>query len=549
MASTSNVPENDLPGRENKVPDWILAREGIKLVINGNCQEAEEIFSRNPDSIVIFAAHSFSVLMDAVLSFEDEKLTKALATLKEVEKKCAMESGWLKHVSQKVFGTTETKTPESLADKLEMQIILADSQVCIAILTFLQQDIAGYLKSGWVLRKAWKVYQRVYKEILNLYKENIGELHLPDPAHALLMSIEPQPESASSATSAWDVPESLTNGENEKIEKEAIIRLMGAVSFGYGLFQLGISLLPPSLMRLINILGFSADRQNGISSLMYARLGTDMRSPLATLALLWYHTIVRPFYVIDGTDVRAGVEASLFLLQESEKEFQHSPLFLFFRGRICRLEADIQGALNAFQSAVDNTKQRELKILCTHEIGWCHLIRWSSAFYAYLAALNAGALGDYSQHGLFGDLRNLSVGALRGTTLDEFLTKRCKRCPCDSPTIDIIIKDCQLTDQNDEPMPGLSKLILGCALCNRGLQYDALKPFRECMDMRKNVALDSYDAHVSAFCQYELGALLLRDEQTRAEGRLLLQKMAQYGKYDFDNKLNVRVYSLLRQHG
>lgn len=56
---------------------------------------------------------------------------------------------------------------------------------------------------------------------------------------------------------------------------------MGAVSFGFGLFQLGVSLLPPSLTRLISILGFSTSRQNGIACLMYARLGVDMRAPLA----------------------------------------------------------------------------------------------------------------------------------------------------------------------------------------------------------------------------------------------------------------------------
>lgn len=66
------------------------------------------------------------------------------------------------------------------------------------------------------------------------------------------------------------------------IKKETIVRLMGAISFGYGLFQLGISLLPPSIMKLINLLGFNANRQNGIACLMYARQGVDMRAPLAT---------------------------------------------------------------------------------------------------------------------------------------------------------------------------------------------------------------------------------------------------------------------------
>lgn len=71
-------------------------------------------------------------------------------------------------------------------------------------------------------------------------------------------------------------------GKEENVEKESIVRLMGAISFGYGLFQLGISLLPPSIMKLINLLGFSASRESGVACLMYAREGSDMRAPLAT---------------------------------------------------------------------------------------------------------------------------------------------------------------------------------------------------------------------------------------------------------------------------
>lgn len=58
---------------------------------------------------------------------------------------------------------------------------------------------------------------------------------------------------------------------------------MGAVSFGYGLLQLGISLLPPALVKITSILGFHGNRHAGLSNLMYARLSTDMRAPLAML--------------------------------------------------------------------------------------------------------------------------------------------------------------------------------------------------------------------------------------------------------------------------
>lgn len=110
------------------------------------------------------------------MTFEDDKLSVALACLKETEKRCATQTGWLKSMKTKVFGAESTV---SRADNLETQIILADSQLCIATLTFLQQDIAGYFKGGWVMRKSWKVYQHAYNEISQLYKQIVGDLQLP----------------------------------------------------------------------------------------------------------------------------------------------------------------------------------------------------------------------------------------------------------------------------------------------------------------------------------------------------------------------------------
>ena len=66
------------------------------------------------------------------------------------------------------------------------------------------------------------------------------------------------------------------------ISASTVKRLMCAVSFGYGIFHLAVSLLPPKLLNVIHFLGFEGDRQTGIQALHFARTGTDMRGPLAT---------------------------------------------------------------------------------------------------------------------------------------------------------------------------------------------------------------------------------------------------------------------------
>ncbi|XP_076270609.1 tetratricopeptide repeat protein 39C-like isoform X2 [Rhynchophorus ferrugineus] len=576
-------------------PEWVMAREGINLIINNNHTDAEHLFLRYPDSLVMYAGYSFAVFMDALMSFEEEKLAKAISVLKEVEKRCTNQNGWLKSISQKVFGGSNDNT-QTLTEQLETQIILADSQVCLAILTFLQQDISGYFKGGWVLRKAWKVYQKVYKEILTLYKEKIGELQLPDPVLSPLTPTAVPEFADQTGSSEWSVPDTPINGDYRKIDTDTIIRLMGAISFGHGLFQLGVSLLPPSLMRLVSILGFAANRQNGIACLMYARMGVDMRAPLASLALLWYHTIVRPFYAIDGINVQAGVESALVLIAESEKEFSNSALFLFFAGRTNRLNSNISEALTSFQRANDNANQREIKILCLHEIGWCYLIqldyenakntflylkctsRWSKAFYLYLAAICAGATRDMHSYSLFDDLQSCS-GGTRGGQLDEFLNRRFECCPkdaesakrfstvyfkllvfemlylwnalasCTRANIEKIVSDCDNTEfPQDEPRNGISELILGICLSIQKKNQEALSSFKKCLEKRSHEPNNSIDAHISAFSQFELGYMLIQNEETREEGRLYLQHIEKYSRYDFESRLNVRIHATLKHY-
>lgn len=56
------------------------------------------------------------------------------------------------------------------------------------------------------------------------------------------------------------------------------------------------------------------------------------------LALLWFHTVVRPFFALDGSDSRAGLEEAKEILRRKEAAYPNSSLFMFFKGRIQRLE-------------------------------------------------------------------------------------------------------------------------------------------------------------------------------------------------------------------
>uniref|UniRef100_A0A182UCC8 Tetratricopeptide repeat protein 39C n=1 Tax=Anopheles melas TaxID=34690 RepID=A0A182UCC8_9DIPT len=728
----------------DELQDWEYVKRGITLWLNNMPKAAEDSFKDRPSSVHIVAGHTFISFMNAVISWETEKMNEAQSRLRELEKQCAGDVGWLKSVRSKLFGSSEPH--KSLTETLEEQIILADSQLCLTILVSLGQDIGGFVKGGWLLRKAWKVYQHTYQQIYQLYSEQLqsdggtsfpqaplrlqqqskdagtgmrvsldlgtpcsadwtvpnSTLQSPDDSSKWSSHLEAlrksktttfeladsgrgegssfseltssesdpsgsggsvkksyttdfvgitSPSRAGSSTESLDdhndtnvlenvsvprdhlvldlgqgstrrvngrngmqsPPKASTNwrsfntpaGEShapDEILPEDIHRLMGAISFGYGVFQLSISLLPPSLLKLISFLGFEGDRAMGIACLSFSRQSTDMRAPLATLALLWYYTIVTPFFALDGSNLSMEISAAQELIDEANEQFAKSSLFLFFRGRVERLK----DAIRAYELAYRSSAQREIKLLCLHEIGWCRLIQldygtamrnfkelkqcsqFSKSFYSYLTAICEGSFGQFSNLVKWRAeiLELINRSPQKDSQIERYIFRRCLKLPraesgeqpkyssslywkylvfemlflwnalssCNEEQLASMVADCsQPTDAFSEPMVGISRLILGACLSCLARYEEAIGAFRECIFMRETLEhQEQQDMHISAFAYYELAVLLLRQdtagEDGRAEARrLLLHAQQHFKNYDFDNRVSVRIHTVLKR--
>uniref|UniRef100_A0A182NQS6 Tetratricopeptide repeat protein 39C n=1 Tax=Anopheles dirus TaxID=7168 RepID=A0A182NQS6_9DIPT len=730
----------------DELKDWEYVKQGIALWLNNMPKAAEDSFKDRPSSVHIVAGHTFISFMNAVISWETEKMNEAQVRLRELEKQCAGDVGWLKSVRSKLFGSSEPR--KSLTETLEEQIILADSQLCLAILVSLGQDIGGFVKGGWLLRKAWKVYQHTYQQIYQLYCDTLeanegssfpqaplkhqqqqarngtvftvpldlgtpsstdwtvpnSTLQSPDDckwsshldalrksktttfeptdsgpgegsSFSEMTSSESDPSGSggsvkksytadfigiTSPSGAGSSTESLDNsslqpiergssiprdqlmldlgqgnvrrinawnglpprasvswrpltapcepGPNEReIHPEDIHRLMGAISFGYGVFQLSISLLPPSLLKLISFLGFEGDRTMGIACLSFSRQSTDMRAPLATLALLWYYTIVTPFFALDGSNLNLEISAAQELIDEANDQFANSSLFLFFRGRVERLKSNIQDAIRAYELAYRSSAQREIKLLCLHEIGWCRLIQldygtamknfkelklcsqFSKSFYLYLTAICEGSFGQFSNLVKWRAeiLELINRSPQKDSQIERYIFRRCLKLPrteggeqpkytsslywkylvfemlflwntlgsCNVEQLESMVADCsQPMDAFSEPMVGISRLILGACLSCLTRYDEAVRAYRECIAMRERYEHQEQqqDVHISAFAYYELAVLLLRQQQNAEDGRaearrLLVHAQQNFKNYDFDNRVSVRIHTVLKR--
>ncbi|KAK9403359.1 tetratricopeptide repeat protein 39C [Crotalus adamanteus] len=528
--------------------DAELALAGINMLLNNGFRESDQLFRkyRNHSPLMSFGA-SFVSFLNAMMTFEEEKMQLACDDLKATEKLCeSEEAGVIETIKNKIKKNVDgRKAAPSMIERLQRQIIMADCQVYLAVLSFVKQELSAYIKGGWILRKAWKIYNKCYADIntlQELYQKKITQESLTSDA---------------------------TNDNHiaaEGVTEDSLNRLKGAVSFGYGLFHLCISMVPPNLLKIINLLGFPGDRLQGLSSLMYASESKDMKAPLATLALLWYHTVVRPFFALDGSDTKAGLQEAEEILQKKEAAYPNSSLFMFFKGRIQRLECQINSALTSFNTALElATDQREIQHVCLYEIGWCSMIEmnFKDAFESF--ELCQGATGEVNgAQTVFKEVQKLFKR--KNNQIEQFSVKKADRFRKQKPTkqlcvlasIEVLylwkaLPNCSFTNLqhmsqacqeiDDSIVVGLKNLLLGAIHKCLGNAEDAVQFFQRAL---KDEICHQNNLYVQPYACYELGCLLLENPQSVPRGKvLLLQAKEEFTGYDFENRLHVRIHAAL----
>ena len=180
----------------------------------------------------------------------------------------------------------------TLEDRLIRQIVTGDSLLYQSILIFINQDITSYIKGGWCLRKAWKLYEKTLKEITQIHERAKKREGNPNPCttnHSAHIVVVPEgipnggetPTRGSRSSSFGSDSGSLDGKDVVDLPLTTSTRLVGSVSFGYGILKLVVSLVPPKILKLIEFLGFDGDRPSGLIHLDLASKTRDMKAPLA----------------------------------------------------------------------------------------------------------------------------------------------------------------------------------------------------------------------------------------------------------------------------
>ncbi|XP_051943795.1 tetratricopeptide repeat protein 39C-like isoform X3 [Hippocampus zosterae] len=307
-------------------------------------------------------------------------------------------------------------------------------------------------------------------------------------------------------------------------------------------------------------------------------------SHVSVLALLWYHTVVQPFFALDDSDTHSGLAEAKAILRQRETTYPNSSLFMFFKGRVQRLESQMSAALTSFNSALQlASEQREIQHVCLYEIGWCNMIelnyseafkaferlknesRWSQCYYAYLTAVCQGAMGDLQgASGVFNDVQKLFKR--KNNQIELFSMKKAEKlrmpslskelcilsiieilylwkalCNCSTSKLHTMMQVLQAID--DASCAGLKNLLLGTVNKCLHNKKDAIQYFEVALRDEMGLLSNSY---VQPYACYELGCMLLNDSESAGKGHtLMLQAKEDYAGYDFENRLHVRIHSAL----
>ncbi|KAM9819552.1 tetratricopeptide repeat protein 39B-like isoform 1-T2 [Syngnathus typhle] len=312
------------------------------------CSSALDLFLNNKfsDALALLApwksqsmyhAMGFSsmLVMQAGMTFDPKDMNAAMESLSDALLTCQR--------FRKKTGIMETlvnlwhrQSPESLTEE-EMHAELCYAEVLLqkAALTFLDESIIGFIKGGMRIRNSYQIFKEC---------------------------------------------QALVQGSTEMEKTSMYVHFKGGVSMGIGSFNLMLSLLPARILKLMEFLGFSGDREVGLSELRAGASSDSLRSILSTLTLLMFHLYIS--VILGSGDV--DLSEAEALLEPYANRFPNGALMLFYVARISLLKGNITIAEEKFHACIGAQQEwRQIHHLCYWELMWAYSFEqnWREAYH------------------------------------------------------------------------------------------------------------------------------------------------------------------------
>ncbi|XP_025929308.1 tetratricopeptide repeat protein 39B isoform X2 [Apteryx rowi] len=481
--------------------------------------------------------YSTILVMQAAMTFEQQDIQMGISTMKEALQTCQRfrkRSTVVESLSNLV-----SKQPVDQLSEEEMhaEVCYAECLLQKAALTFVQdENMINFIKGGLKIRTSYQIYKE---------------------CHQVLQ---------------------MTQGNKSKIE--TYHQFEGGVKLGIGAFNLMLSLLPGRILRLLEFIGFSGNRELGLHQLREGASGSSLRAILCTFTLLVYHTYVS---LILGTG-EANLHEADSLLEPYLQKFPNAQI--------------------TFQECIAAQQEwKQIHHLCYWELMWCYTFqqnwlqayryadllskesRWSKAIYVFQKAAILCMLpeDDVKRTGedtvsLFRQVDGLKQRiAGKSIPTEKFAVRKARRYASSQPVklilpalemmyvwngFAIVGKRADLTEnllvtiekeetalQNETNHSEyymddvcMLQLLKGLCLKHLGRLMQAELCFNQVIQSEKQI---KYDNYLVPFTLYELGLLYKQQDERGKAIRFIETAKNNYKEYSMESRLHFRIHAAL----
>ncbi|KAJ1927282.1 hypothetical protein IWQ60_003054 [Tieghemiomyces parasiticus] len=402
------------PGPDRANPDARLDSDiqqitaVLGLFLDSRLQEAEDAARRlQADSLYGSLGYGLILYLKAVMTFEDENIQAAMDALKVTFDRSARarkdlrgssnggadSPGAASSASSFVggFGSGMMDTLGGFLGKnngaqgmrtmtrnqLHAELVHAETTLLRAVLNIYSEDgLINFLKEGLHVRSSYLVYRD--------FGKFLDWAALPENADVRARVLDDH--------------------------------LVSGIVLGLAIFNLILSLLPAKYLRVVEIFGFTGNRDLALGMLevacgwrapggaeqvpaIYAS-PNGLRRPFSDMVLLFYHTVFASAFPVSGVNIRLAQR----IIAHHLSRHQHSVIFMYFGARTHQILAEVPSAVVEYQYTIKIQSQWvQIQHLCYWELIINHFAmlqfqpqpikyldiliehsRWSKAVYAYV---------------------------------------------------------------------------------------------------------------------------------------------------------------------
>jgi len=302
--------------------------EGISFIWNNKFNEAEGIFASKKDSNPRYALHYAEVaFLRSFITADTTDTETAISRLKAAKK--------LAELQLKSYERGVAPAGSSVTDKRELANLYLDCRVVFGdtlyMLAVLQLTRDSKLKGALNMRKSWKVFEDSLKDVK----------HAKDP-----------------------------NLYNEE--------LVRCLNFGAGFFFFAMSIIPQKFLKVVELIGFRADRDLGLKYIHECNDAGGIRAPFATIVLL-FNNLLLPRGLANPAKYLREADA---LIKDSLFKYPEGSLFQVMGSHCARKQFDIDGGIKFMEDAIGNCTRLNVEpLIYKYELANCYAMKlnWAEA--------------------------------------------------------------------------------------------------------------------------------------------------------------------------